>query len=97
MRPQDLSQKTAWHLVLVFVLLTLGIMAAGYLYFQKQKDNITADKKNDLASIADLKMNQIDNWRKERLADAWMIYENRSLAVRTQQLLKRCPVRTPGE
>ena len=64
--------------MLVFVLLTLGIMAAGYLYFQKQKDHITGDKKNDLAAIADLKMSQIDTWRKERLADARMIYENRS-------------------
>jgi PAS domain S-box-containing protein len=88
MPPQDQSQKTAWYLVLVFALLTLGIMAAGYLYFQKQKDQITADKKNDLAAIADLKMNQIDNWRKERLADARMISENRMLAIRAQQLMK---------
>ncbi|RPH36166.1 hypothetical protein EHM92_04965, partial [bacterium] len=69
MRPQDQSHTTAWYLVLVFFLLTLGIMAAGYLYFQKQRDHITGDKKNDLAAIADLKMNQIDAWRKERLAD----------------------------
>ncbi len=88
MRSQDQSQDAAWHLVLVFALLTLGIMAAGYLYFQKQRDQITRDKRNDLASIADLKMSQIDAWRKERLADARMIYENRPLALRAQQLLK---------
>ena len=74
--------------MLVFALLTVGIMAAGYLYFQKQRDHITDEKKNDLSAIADLKMNQIDAWRKERLADARMIFENRLLALRAQQLMK---------
>ena len=73
MRSQEQSFKVAWHLVLVFVLLMLGIMAAGYLDYQKERDHITADKKDDLAAIADLKRYQVDAWRRERLADARMM------------------------
>jgi len=39
MHPQDQSQKTAWHLVLIFVLLTLGILAAGYLYYRNIREH----------------------------------------------------------
>ena len=73
--------------VLYNVVPWIGIMAAGYLYYQRQRDNITNDKRTDLSAITDLKLNQIDGWRRERLADARMISENRPLVLRVQQWL----------
>ena len=62
--------------VLIFVVLSAGIGLSGYLYFQNAKEYIKKDKQDDLSAIADLKVNQIAEWRRERLDDAAVIFEN---------------------
>ncbi len=70
------SPKTPWHFILIFFLFAIGIGTAGYVYFDKQKQHIKKEKQNELLAIADLKASQITNWRKERMADAEVIFEN---------------------
>jgi signal transduction histidine kinase len=48
----------------------------GYLYYKAQKEQIKKEKQNELLAIADLKVSQIANWRKERLGDAATIFDN---------------------
>ena len=56
--------------VAIFALVSLGIMAGGLKYYQYEQDHIRREKYQELAAIADLKVRQILEWRRERLNDA---------------------------
>ncbi len=62
------ARRRFW--VAVFALVSLGIMAGGLKYYQYEQDYIRREKYQELAAIADLKVRQIVEWRRERLDDA---------------------------
>jgi len=76
------------HVVILFFILAACIGAAGYFYYNAQKEYITNGKQNDLITIANLKLEQIINWRKERVADARVIQNNLLIAHHVQQFLQ---------
>ena len=69
-------RKTPWQLLLIFVILVIAICSVGIFYYESQKKEIKKDKQDELVAIANLKVGQIANWRKERLADAATIRGN---------------------
>src|SRR5450759_490086 len=77
-----------WHLILIFSLLSLSILITGYFYYAYQRAYFKQEKVEELAAIADLKIKQIVDWRKERLADAIMIKEDPFFAARVNDWLK---------
>lgn len=76
----NMKEKTKvyipWHLIIIFIFLSISIGIAGYYFFHDQKEDIKKEKQDELAAIADLKAKQIFQWRKERMADAEAIYAN---------------------
>ena len=76
------------YLVFVFLLFAIGISGAGYLYYEAQKTNIKNDRQAGLSAIAGLKVQQIVDWRRERIADAEVIFENSMVARQFQVLLE---------
>ena len=81
-------RKIPWHLILIFLLLSLGILGTGYFFYDYQLSSHKQDKINELKTIADLKITQNVEWRYERLADASVIKEDPFLAARVNDLLK---------
>ncbi|MDP2753675.1 MAG: hypothetical protein Q8P40_04710 [Nitrospirota bacterium] len=81
--------KIPYHLIIIFLILAAGIGVSGYLYYEKQKEIIKKDKQDDLSAIADLKVSQIVNWRKERMGDARVIFENHLIIPHIQQFMKK--------
>lgn len=71
-----MDKKIPYHLILVFLILSIGIWLAGYNYYRHDSEQIKKDKKENLSAIADSKVSQIVNWRKERLGDAGNIFNN---------------------
>jgi len=59
-----------WLLIVLFGIVSLALAVAGYRYYREQERIIRAERYNDLAAVADLKVGQIVQWRQERLADA---------------------------
>jgi PAS domain S-box-containing protein len=57
------------QIVALLVILSLVIAAAGYFYYKNQESSIRQQKYNELKAIADLKVNQIEEWIKERKSD----------------------------
>ncbi|MEK6572171.1 MAG: PAS domain S-box protein, partial [Bacteroidota bacterium] len=88
------SRNIPRHLILVFILLAVGIGGAGYLYYENQKKHIKEDKWNELSGIADLKVSQIINWRKERAGDAAVFFEDPIVARRVEQFLESPKLRS---
>ena len=63
-------------LILIFVLLAAGILVVGYLYYNNYAKNYRAQVERQLSAIADLKAGELVQWRKERIADANMLFRN---------------------
>ncbi len=49
--------------------LSLVILAIGIIYYRAEKSRIRSEKYDDVASVARLKVNEISQWRLERLSD----------------------------
>lgn len=91
-RVEPADKRAANKVILVFVILALGIIFAGYLYYRNYEKQFRAGVERQLSSIAELKADELVNWRKERLRDAAVFYKNDNFTARVRQYLK-----TPGD
>ena len=80
--------KFPWHLLIIFLILSIGISIAGYFYYDYQKQYIKQQKMNDLSAIATLKVKQIESWREERLGDALIVLESPFIGQHVRQFLE---------
>jgi hypothetical protein len=60
-------------LPLILAALCAGILAAGLFYARSQRRDMQAAVASELSSIADLKVQQILAWRRERIADSALL------------------------
>jgi PAS domain S-box-containing protein len=82
--PSHNTWRIPWHLVVIFSLLTGGILSLSYVFYQYQKSVLESVRVEELNSIADLKVKQISTWREQRLNDAMLIADDRSFAQRVE-------------
>lgn len=80
--------KIPWYLILIFLMLSVGIGVAGYLYHQTQEELFKRQMEQELSTIADLKMDQILNWRKERKNIVTMPSRSPFVALGIKEFLK---------
>jgi PAS domain S-box-containing protein len=83
------STRTAYTLVLVFVLLAGGIVTSGFLYYRNYEIRHRTEVEHQLSAIADLKADELDHWRKERLGDASLFYENMNFSGLVSRYLQK--------
>jgi PAS domain S-box-containing protein len=62
--------------VLVFVLLAVGLVGAGGIYFRSYMNQTRALAERELLGIADFKVSELVNWRMERFGDAKLLHRN---------------------
>ena len=58
-----------WVWVAFFVVITSALLAGGYAYYRSETERIRQQKYQEIASIGELKVGQIRQWRQERLGD----------------------------
>jgi PAS domain S-box-containing protein len=63
-------------LVLIFLVMSAGIITAGYLYYSNYKTNLRAEIEKQLSSIGKLKANELMQWREDCLEDGEVFYKN---------------------
>jgi PAS domain S-box-containing protein len=68
--------KIPWHLVLIFLLLSAGILVLGYSYYENEAAHFQRETEAQLNAIANLKVKQIVAWRQERMQDALSMFED---------------------
>ena len=83
-----------YYVVLLTVLMVIGIGVAGYLYYENQKRILKEDIQDELSAIADLKIAQIVNWRKECILDVRMMADSPDMISKIRTFMVS-PV-TPG-
>lgn len=91
-RPQ--ASRFPLYILFTFALLVIGISAAAYVFYSHHSRFMEASARNDLVAIADIKVREITDWRKERLGDAKVIYSSTSIIRRIQQFIQN--PRSPG-
>jgi signal transduction histidine kinase len=80
MNTKSQASRAPWIIGMIFLLLSALIGALGFRLYLNEKLEIRNKIQSDLSAIADLKANLITVWRKERIADAMVIYRNQSVA-----------------
>ena len=71
-----LYKTIPWKLIAIFILFSAAIVLLGIYYYNTQKNRIFKEQENSLSAIASLKIDQIELWHSERLADAKVIRDN---------------------
>jgi two-component system CheB/CheR fusion protein len=74
-------------LLLVFLFLSAGIGTLGYCYFRYQVAASRETASNALRAIADLKVQQVLDWRRERLDDAATVMQEPFVAEHVEAFL----------
>lgn len=63
-----------------FLLLALGIVAAGVSYYRNDKENFRSTAESQISAIADLKIAELVQWRRERMIDGSQFNDNPAFA-----------------
>ncbi|MCK9211235.1 MAG: PAS domain S-box protein [Ignavibacteriaceae bacterium] len=71
-----LNMRTSVVLVLVFVILSVGILTIGYFYFQNYQNQYRKENERQLSLVADMKVSELVRWRHERIIDGSFFYRN---------------------
>jgi diguanylate cyclase (GGDEF)-like protein/PAS domain S-box-containing protein len=74
--PDRQEKRDPYVLIVVFVVLAAGILAAGYAYYRNYEQNYRVGVEHQLSAIADLKASELEQWRRERLGDAALFLNN---------------------
>lgn len=65
--------------IFLYIILFLCALFLLYRYYNIQKDIMTSDAQNNLKTIASMKVNQIEEWRADRIKDAQNLVSNKTL------------------
>jgi PAS domain S-box-containing protein len=81
------GSRTAFFLTLIFALLAAGIVTTGYHYYRNYERQFRADAERELSAIADLKVNELAQYRNERLWDAGAFFKNPAFSSLVRRFL----------
>jgi PAS domain S-box-containing protein len=80
------GQRVRYLLVMLFVILAAAILVTSYVYYQNYEKNYKQEMDHQLTAISDLKVNELVNWKTERMADAGVFFHNPLFSSRVQHL-----------
>ncbi|MEW6666530.1 MAG: PAS domain S-box protein [Thermodesulfobacteriota bacterium] len=69
-------RRAGYVLVLVFMALAAGIISAGHMYYRNHEKHHRKEMERQLNAVADLKVGELVQWRRERLGDASVFHGN---------------------
>ncbi|MGO8879158.1 MAG: hypothetical protein ACLPVO_13665 [Desulfomonilaceae bacterium] len=75
-------------IILIFATLALGVLAAGYFFYNNQAKHYQIGIENQLSSITNVKARVIEQWWQERLGDALIFYKNVTFSESVRGYLK---------
>jgi hypothetical protein len=70
------NNSTGFGFLLIFVLFAAAILISGYFAYRHYEQNYRVEVEDQLSSVAKLKVDQLVQYRRERLADANILFSN---------------------
>lgn len=91
----DQASKSRTLFLFVFTLLGAGILFSSYIYYKNYEQHFRAEVEIQLSAIAALKVGELAQYRKERLADGALLFQNPSICALVRLFLEKpAPPRT---
>ncbi len=84
---QKISLAKKSRFITISVVLSLIVVAGGYIFFRYETELIRQEKQSDLKTIAGMKVEQLVQWHKERTSDAVVISQRNFFIERVEQWL----------
>ena len=85
--PEPTERRAEWGLMLIFAILSLGIVVGGAFYYRHYERQFRAAAEHQLAAIAELKVGELAQYRKERMEDAAVFFENTAFSGLVRRFL----------
>mgnify|MGYP002634219362 CR=1 FL=1 len=82
------GKRTGLVFLLTFLLLAAGIIGVGMFYYRSHAKQQRAEVGQQLSAIADLKVVELTQWRKERLGYANLLFQNAAFSVVVQRFFE---------
>lgn len=82
------ERKSSYAFILIFILMALGVILAGYLNYRSYERQLIATMQEQLSSIAELKVGELAQWRKERLGDGAILFKNATFSNLARRYLE---------
>ena len=87
-QPFEPADDSTWlKFLLVFAGLAAGIVASGTFYYRNLERNFHADAAQELSAIAELKVGELTQFRRGRLAEAALLHHNPAFTQLVRRLL----------
>ena len=83
------GSRGGFGFLLVFLLLAAGIVITGWLYCRNYEKQFKAGIERQLSVIADLKAGDLAQYRKERLEDGSLFFQNAPFAALVRRFLEK--------
>lgn len=80
--------RTAFAFILIFLVLAVGIMTASYLYYRQFERTFLSATDQELSAVADLKVEELALYRRERLGDGAVMFQNPSVSALVRRFLE---------
>ncbi len=77
-----------WPVSVAILLLNLAIIICGYFIYKNQQSNLTNGVKEDVNSVAHLKVQNVEQWREERVYNARIFYGNQNFCRQVALFIK---------
>jgi len=84
---EAVDRRIANILILVFMILAAGIVSAGYFYYHNYEKQYRTKIEQELSAIAEMKVDELVDWKEERLKDAAVFYKNNNFSDRVRRYL----------
>lgn len=75
------------HIILLIIAISSLIILSGYFYLNNESQEIRTKKYNELKAIAEIKVGQLVDWKKERTSEAYFFSENMTYRKNIEDLL----------
>lgn len=84
MKKRDRKTPFPWTSLGVLIFVALLLLTIIILYTKGEKKRLIENASKEIEAVANLKSDQIERWRREKINDARLIYENRTLAEQVE-------------
>ncbi len=88
-RSDNLKNRTGVVFLLIFIGLAAGILTGGFFAYQNYQQNFRVEAERQLSAIAQLKVNQLVQYRTERLGDASTFFKNPAFSNLVKRFLEQ--------
>ena len=79
------DSRAGFVFFLIFLLVAEGLVIGGWFYYRNNEQHHLTEVKRNLSSIAELKVGELVRWRKERMADGSIFFQNETFSRLVRQ------------